>query len=491
MLNNKFKHYSILLTLLSLLGLACKGDAVTPESDLIGAVENGLIPAVVVQGEPLTTFTLQERMKHYNVPGVSIAVVEDGELLWAKGYGLGNTQTGDSITPGTLFQAGSISKPIAALAVLKLWENGQLDLDTDVNRYLKGWQLEETSYITDEKVTLRRLLTHTGGVTVHGFPGYAQTDKFPDIVQVLNGEGNTPRITTDTIPGTLWRYSGGGYTIMEKVAEDVSGQSLEVYMGDHILPALGMVESTYQQPLGPEYASRASAAFNGKGEQVEGLWHNYPEQAAAGLWTTPSDLARYCIEIQEILGGKEGGLLKPETVGAMLTKHMGEWGLGPALQKEGDSLLFGHGGKNEGFSNNLLAFAHRGKAMVVMTNADRGVDLMGEIMRAISEQYGWGISNPRKVEVVNQLPDSLQRFTGSYRLDFLVPEIGDYNIEVTMTNGVLQIIDPNNGEHNVLTPLGSQNFIDLENGDEVEFADQEGKWEILFNGRYRFLKTED
>jgi hypothetical protein len=129
--------------------------------------------------------------------------------------------------------------------------------------------------------------------------------------------------------------------------------------------------------------------------------------------------------------------------------------------------------------------------MVVMTNADRGVDLMGEIMRAISEQYGWGISNPRKVEVVNQLPDSLQRFTGSYRLDFLVPEIGDYNIEVTMTNGVLQIIDPNNGEHNVLTPLGSQNFIDLENGDEVEFAYQEGKWEILFNGRYRFLKTED
>jgi len=491
MLNNIFKYHYFLLALFSLLGLACRDDAMDAETDRIAAVEKGLIPAVVVQGAPLTTFTLQERMEHYNVPGVSIAVVEDGELSWAKGYGLGNTQTGDSVTPGTLFQAGSISKPIAALAVLKLWENGQLDLDTDVNKYLKGWQLQQTTYTTDEKVTLRRLLTHTGGVTVHGFPGYAQTDTFPDIVQVLNGEGNTPPITTDTIPGALWRYSGGGYTIMEKVVEDVSGQSLEAYMQEHILPALGMDQSTYQQPLGDEYATLASAAFNGEGEQLEGLWHNYPEQAAAGLWTTPTDLARYCIEIQELLGGKREGLLKPETVEAMLTKHMGDWGLGPALQKEGDSLLFGHGGKNEGFSNNMLAFAHQGRAMVVMTNADRGVDLMGEVMRAISEQYGWGISNPRKVEVVNQPLDSLRRFTGSYRLDFLVPEIGEYNIEVKLADGVLQVMDPNNGEQNTLTPLGPQRFIDLESGDEVEFAEKEGKREILFNGQYRFVITED
>lgn len=139
----------------------------------------------------------------------------------------------------------------------------------------------------------------------------------------------------------------------------------------------------------------------------------------------------------------------------------------------------------------MLAFAYEGKAMIVMTNADKGVDLMGEIMRAISEQYGWGISNPRRVEVVNQLPDSLRRFTGSYRLDFLVPEIGEYNIEVTLADGVLHVIDPKNGEHNVLTPLGSQNFIDLESGDKVEFSGREGKWEILFNGRFRFLKTED
>ena len=491
MLNNKFKNYYLVLALFALLGFACKGDAETPESNLIQAVENGLIPAVVVRGAPPKTYSLLERMKYYNVPGVSIAVVKDGGLLWAKGYGLGNTQTGDSVTQGTLFQAGSISKPIAALAVLKLWENGQLDLDTDVNSYLKGWKLEETSYTTDQKVTLRRLLTHTGGVTVHGFPGYSQTDEFPDIIQVLNGEGNTPRITTDTIPGALWRYSGGGYTVMEKVVEDVSGQPLEMYMRDHVFPALQMDQSTYQQPLGSEYASLASAAFNGEGEQLEGLWNNYPEQAAAGLWTTPTDLARYCIEIQEMMGGKNGGLLKPETVQAMLTRHMGDWGLGPALQKEGDSLLFGHGGKNEGFSNNMLAFAHEGKAMIVMTNADQGVDLMGEIMRAISKQYGWGISNPRRVEVVNQLPDSLRRFTGLYRLDFLVPEIGEYNIEVTLAEGILQVIDPNNGEHNVLTPLGSQNFIDLESGDEVEFAEQEGKSEILFNGRYRVLKTED
>lgn len=491
---NEFRHkfsYTFFFGFLILLGFSCKTDPKQGVSEQISAVEQGLLPAIGVVGEDLPLYSLEERMEHYNVPGVSIAVVEDGKLQWAKGYGVANTETDNPVTSATLFQAGSISKPVAALAALKLWEDGRLDLDTDVNTYLKGWKVPDTIYTKDEKVTLRRLLTHTAGVTVHGFPGYAASDAFPDIIQVLNGEGNTPPILIDTIPGTLWRYSGGGYTIMQKVIEDVSGQSLEAYMRDHILPELGMGASTYQQPLGSKYALQGSAAFNSEGEQVEGLWHNYPEQAAAGLWTTPTDLANYCIQIQEIYEGKEGGLLTKNTVEAMLTKHQGDWGLGPALQKEGDSLLFGHGGKNKGFSNNMLAFAHQGKAMIVMTNADRGVDLMGEVMRAVSAQYGWGISEPRMVNVVSQPLDSLKRFAGQYQLDFLVPEIGEYKIEVSPGDGILEVMDPNNGEQNTLSPLGSGRYIDLESGDEVEIAENEGKWELVFNGRFRFIKLKD
>jgi CubicO group peptidase (beta-lactamase class C family) len=430
-------------------------------------------------------------MEHYDVPGVSIAVVKDGKVHWAKGYGLANTETGREVTAQTLFQAGSISKPLAALAALKLWEEGRLDLDTDVNTYLKNWKVPDTIYTVSEKVTMRRLLTHTAGMTVHGFPGYAAGVGFPGLMKVLNGEGNTPRITVDTIPGSIWRYSGGGYTVMQKVVEDVSGQSLEGYMRDHILQPMGLKESTYQQPLGSKYAPYASAAFNAEGEMVEGLWHNYPEQAAAGLWTTPSDLGRYCLQVQEIYAGKENGILKPETVRAMLTRHIGDWGLGPALQKEGDSLLFGHGGKNKGFSNNMMAFAGRGDAMVVMTNADRGVALMGEIARAISTTYGWGISDPRKVVLQPQPKDSLARFTGRYQLDFQVPDIGDYKIEVTLGDGTLEVFDPNNGERNTLNALEPKQFIDLESGDEVEMILGAKGAEILFNGRFRFVKLEE
>lgn len=489
---NKQLPCTLFLVLLILLGFSCKTNSEKANPDQISAVENGLLPALAVKGEPVPTYSLEERMKHYNIPGVSIAVVEDGKLQWAKGYGVANTLTGDSVKTNTLFQAGSISKPVAALAVLKLWEDGHLDLDTDVNTYLKGWKVPDTIYTKDEKVTLRRLLTHTAGVTVHGFPGYSASDEFPGIVQVLNGEGNTPRITVDTIPGAIWRYSGGGYTIMQKVVEDVSRQSLEAYMRDHILPDLGMELSTYQQPLGSEYAINASAAFNGAGEQMEGLWHNYPEQAAAGLWTTPTDLAKYFMEIQEIFNGKRAGVLSSETVTAMLTKDKNDWGLGPALQKEGDSLLFGHGGKNEGFSNNMLAFAKEGKAMIVMTNADQGAQLMGEVMRAISTQYGWGVSDPRRITVVAMSQDSLQKFAGEYQLDFLDPEIGEYIIEISVGTGTLELLDPNTGERNTLRPMGNGKFIYLEGGKEVDInLEENGRLALWYNGQYRFEKLKD
>ncbi len=484
--------FSLSGLLLSCLGVAsCTDESASEIEREIAAVERSLIPSVVVEGDSIPLFHLAERMDHYNVPGVSIAVLKDGEVRWAQGYGLANTETGQEVTTQTLFQAGSISKPLAALAVLKLWEEGRVDLDTDVNFYLKDWKVKDSVYTATEKVTLRRLLTHTAGMTVHGFPGYAMEEGFPGIIQVLEGEGNTPRITVDTIPGRIWRYSGGGYTVMQKVVEDVSGQSLEGYMRDHILRPMGLDESTYQQPLGSKYAPKASAAFNAEGEMLEGLWHNYPEQAAAGLWTTPSDLGRYCLEIQEIYGGNTDGILKPVTVHAMLTKHMGDWGLGPALQREGDSLLFGHGGKNAGFSNNMLAFAAGGDGMIVMTNADRGVALMGEIMRSISRVYGWGISNPRRVELQPQPADTLERYSGAYQLDFQVPDIGDYQIEVTLGEGTLEVFDPNNRERNVLSPLGPRKFIDLESGDEVEMRLKDGQFEILFNGRYRFQKLEE
>ena len=479
----------IVLTLISLL-ISCQSDKKIDNTDEINAIENGLLKGITIKGETPETFNILERMKVHNVPGASIAVIIDGELKWAKGYGTANTNNGSKVDNNTLFQAGSISKPVAALAALQLVEAGKLTLDEDANTYLKTWKIPDSKFTEVEKVTLRRLLTHTAGMTVHGFPGYAEKDTFPDINTVLDGKGNTDPIRVDTIPGSIWRYSGGGYTVMEKMVEDVSGLSLEDYMTKNVLAPMEMTNSTYSQPLPKELHAHASAAYNGKGEIVEGLWHNYPEQAAAGLWTTPTDLAKYISEIHKIYTGKSDGILSKNMVQQMLTKHKNDWGLGPGLQRDNDSLMFGHGGKNEGFTNNMIAFAQKGDGVVIMTNADNGGRLIGEILRAVSQHYNWGTNDAREVEVIKMTDEELQGFAGKYLLDFQVPNIGDYYIDVSVKDGRIHVMDPNNNESNLLTPQKDLNFIDLDKGDQVQVkTDSEGNISFLWNGRFTFNKV--
>lgn len=461
------------------------------KSNEIQAIDNGLLLETQVKGSAIKTFNIIDRMKYYKVPGVSIAVVENGKIKWAKGYGIANTNTGLKVDENTLFQAGSISKPIAALSVLKLVEEGVLNLDQDVNIYLKDWKIQDNEFTKNEKITLRRLLTHTAGITVHGFPGYQQRDNFPSITQVLNGEGNTPKIVVDTIPGNIWRYSGGGYTILEKIVEDVSGLPFEVYMANHILEPMGMNNSTYEQPLGVNYQSNVSAAYNFQGEIIDGLWHNYPEQAAAGLWTNPTDLAKYCIEIQDILKDKENGVLSKETIVQMLTKHENNWGLGPSIHSDENSLIFRHGGKNAGYTNKFISFSNRGSAVIVMTNADNGDGLIDEILRSVSSYYNLGISNPRMVEPIKLSEEELNRFVGKYKLNYQVPEIGDYIIDISVKDGELYVNDTNNGDTKVLTALGDLKFIDLKIGDQGLFQINNEKIGLLWGAnRFQFYKID-
>lgn len=472
-----------------------ENDTVTkdPISIEMEAIEKSLQRNIQIKGEEAQTFSIAERMEHYKIPGLSIAVIKDGQLHWAKAYGLANTKTGSVVDTSTLFQAGSISKPLAALAVLKLMEEGKVELDEDVNTYLKDWKIPASNFTQQEKVTLRRLLTHTAGTTVHGFPGYQQTDSFPNIEAVLNGEGNTPAILVDTTPGTNWRYSGGGYTIMEKVVEDVSGLPLEEYMRQNILEPMGLNSSTYAQPLPQNLQPIASAAYDNEGKIIEGLWHNYPEQAAAGLWTTPSDLAKYCLEVQEILGGKNDGILSPKTIEMMLSKDKNDWGLGPSLAKEGDSLLFQHGGKNAGFTNNMVAFAYQGQAIIVMTNADNGGALNTEITRAIANYYGWGLAQARIVERVAIKENALEVMKGRYKCTEQIPGVGDYYVNMLIKDGQLLLEDPNDNSNSNFTPLGELKFIDIETGDQIQFEANNAPEQQVFkwNNYYTFEKVAE
>ena len=249
------------------------------ESDpRIRAVEEGIARSIQVQGREPQRFTIWERMEAYNVPGISVAVLHEGRIIWAKGYGVTEAGSGEAVTAETLFQAASISKPVAATAALRLVQEGRLELDTPVNRYLRNWKIPDNDFTAPEPVTLRHLLTHTGGLTVHGFPGYAVTDEIASTVEVLDGSGpaNTGPIRVDTLPGSLWRYSGGGYTIMQKLLEDVTGMPFPQLLRELVLDPAGMKLSGYEQPLPTNKVAHAATAHLQDGSPVVGEWHIYP-----------------------------------------------------------------------------------------------------------------------------------------------------------------------------------------------------------------------
>ena len=387
------RNHLILAVLLSMLAVPLWGWA-QPADELaqkIQAVEAGLIPLGAVHGAGAPPMSLIDRMARYKVPGVSVAVINNFEIEWARGYGVMEAGSDAPVTTETLFQAASISKPVAATAALRLVQEGRLSLDEDVNARLQSWQVPENERTRQEKVTLRRLVTHSAGLTVHGFRGYAKGEAVPITVQVLDGAApaNSAAIRADLVPGTKWRYSGGGYTVMQLMLADVTGQPFPALMRTLVLDPIGMTHSTYEQPLPPDRTGQAATGHRPGGQPVEGDWHTYPEMAAAGLWTTPSDLARFAIEVQHAKAGRSNKVLSAEMTRQMLTVQIGSYGLGPGVQGSGDSLSFSHGGANEGFRCFLYAYAETGQGVVIMTNSDNGGQVARELLGSIARTYGW------------------------------------------------------------------------------------------------------
>jgi CubicO group peptidase (beta-lactamase class C family) len=374
-------------------------------------VEQGLRAPNAIKGEPVQKMALADRMKFYHVPGVSVAVIDGGKLAWARGYGVTSAEGGKAVTPETLFQAASISKHVAAMVALHLVDLGKLTLDEDVNLKLRSWKVAENEFTKIEKVTLRRLLNHSAGMTVHGFPGYVAGAPLPTLLEVLDGKSpaNTAPIRVDVIPGTLWRYSGGGYEVMQQLVIDVGGKSFPQLAHEFVLGPLGMTHSTYEQPLPAALQENAATAYDSQGRPIKGKYHTYPEMAAAGLWTTPSDLARVVLELQN-----GGHVLKPATQQQMLTKVLDDYGLGLVLSETDGQKAFLHGGANAGIRCMMFGYVSSGRGAVVMTNGDSGTGVAEEILRAISVEYGWPDYKPREKTVVTVDEETLRSYAGAY-----------------------------------------------------------------------------
>jgi CubicO group peptidase (beta-lactamase class C family) len=369
----------------------------------IRRVENGL----VVKDQPRQPAKIIDRMQFYKVPGVSVAVISGGKLQWARGYGVMETGSDKPVTAETLFQACSISKPVTAVAVLELVQQNKLNLDYDVNQKLRSWKLPENEFTKEKKVTLRGLLSHTAGVTGSGFGGYAVDEPVPTLLQILDGvkPANSQPIRVDTTPGTQWRYSGGGFLVVQQLLVDVIGKPFPDLMRRMVFQKVGMNDSTFELRLPQKLAMRAARGHRESGEKVKGDWHIYPEMAAGGMWTTPSDLARLVIELQRSHAGWSNNLLAAQTTHEMFTAQMKDFpaaavsqrydrqitnqGIGFRLERYDAAMRFSHHGGNDGYRCFIVGYVYTGEGAIVMTNSDNAFELIQEVVRSIAIEYRW------------------------------------------------------------------------------------------------------
>jgi CubicO group peptidase (beta-lactamase class C family) len=404
-------YAGLLIPLLGWASTQIPDSQVTPSAleARIARIETGFAPIPVAGQEPLR-LDIRKLMKMYNVPGLSVAVIDDYRIAWAKGYGVTAPGGDTPVNVRTLFQAGSLSKPVAAAGTLYLVQTGKLSLDEDVDRKLTSWHVPANDYTRDQKVTLRRIMSHSAGFNVHGFDGYDVDAPHPTLLQVLDGvaPANSPSVKVGRVPGSEWHYSGGGVLVEQQLVLDVSHMSFPQFMQQTVFGKLDMQDSTYEQPLPTARAVVAARGTYFDGKPVHGGWHVYPEMAAAGLWTTPTDLAKFSIEIARAKQGKSARVLSKQMATEMLTpqmprveedtwgdaEHPDRMGLGFFLGDATRPDRFGHIGDDEGFQAMMIMFGDSGQGAVIMANSAQGIRVGRLLLANIAEEYAWNYTPP-------------------------------------------------------------------------------------------------
>ncbi|MEM1202808.1 MAG: serine hydrolase domain-containing protein [Acidobacteriota bacterium] len=390
---------------------------VSPDQEAL-QLSIGLLRPVRLAGEERERMHLEARMQHHGVPGLVVAVIDGGELRWIRAYG--ETEAGGDVDvePKTLFQAGSVSKMVTSMAILRRAERGDLDLEAPLDAALSGWTLPGPGA---DGVTVAQLLAHTAGVGVPSYSGYpADVETLPDLGAILGGvpPAQSLAVTVTLAPGERWRYSGGGYMVLQRLLEELAGAPFETVMREDIFGPLGMHSSTFRHPLPADLASRAAVGHDATGAPLSGAWRHYPESAAAGLWTTAEDLLTWIVDVQKAYAGKPGRRLGKATARSMVrAQEPGGWGLGPELGGRGHARWFGHRGGNAGYRSLAIGFVHSGQGMVVLTNSDRGMDLAHEIAAGLAEVYGWPTFAQVERTAVDVAPEVWSGLVGTYALD--------------------------------------------------------------------------
>ncbi len=407
-------------------------------------------------------------MAFYHINGMSVAVIHDYHIEWAKGYGWADSADQRPVSVQTLFQAASISKSLNAVGVLKLAQDGKLNLYSDINNYLTSWKFPYDSLSKGKKITIANLLSHTGGLSVHGFPGYAKGDSLPTIEQVLDGRrpANTGAVRSMYEPGIRSEYSGGGTTISQLIVMDLTHEPYDKYMRDNVLKPLGMNSSFYTQPAPADKLPLLATAYRADGKPLEGKYHIYPEEAPAGLWTNPTDLCAYIIETQNALAGRSARVLTQEYTKLRLTPYIDSTAaLGVFINKIGGATYFQHGGANEGFRSQYYGSIEGGNGVVVMVNSDNGA-ILHEVINSVATVYDWkGFYEPEVKTLSPLKAEQLKFYQGRYKYR----GTQQLYVQITADKDGLVFEQLWNGQRVQFLPESTTAFFSPDEGIEIKF----------------------
>lgn len=414
------KKQQTLKVFIVLLAFLCSCTGSNTSKDIEKDILNGLRPAVYLPNHEVR-YNIEDRMKHWDVPAVSFVVIDNMEIACSGAFGLikkGDKKLADS---NTLFQAASVSKPVAAVGAMSLAYKNRLDIDADINQLSTDWQLPSEGY--EEPVTIRKILSHSAGLNVGGFTGYSTEDRLPSVYEIIEGlpPANSPAVRIVEPPDTRFMYSGGGYQVMQKIMEDVTGKDFSQIMYENVFQPLNMTNS-YYAPI--DSLRKANAAYGHT--DTDYISHHAPihvESAAGGLWTTPGDLGLLLIELMKTYNNKDSKILDSLTLSSMMQANFWDYGLGFKVLGEGINFRFSHGGATKGWHSHFMAFPERGQAVVIMTNGTNGWVLWSEIIRSVADVFNWPNEKPRTIKPMELQKSSIKDYTGTYDMSGLKVQI--------------------------------------------------------------------
>jgi CubicO group peptidase (beta-lactamase class C family) len=470
-MNNRARVLPVLLAL-PLVTFANQALAADPES-AAARVQQRVLPAHYLEAEDVG-MSIARAMLEQDIPGLAIAFVDHGEIAWQLDLGYADLATATPVTSRTLFAAASLSKPVAAITSLALVDEGRLELDADIDGQLRGWQLPESEFTAREKVTLRRLIGHTAGIRNHLFKSFEPGAALPDTVQMLSGQPPSadPAIAIEAVPGERYRYSNPGYTIVQKLIEDASGQTFSEAVTQRVFTPLGMHESSFAQPLPKPLKSRVAT---GHAKDLSAYPHrNFPFLAAGGLWSTPADLARFMAALMADARRDKGTILSSALADEVFARTELRLGFGKKLGP-GDALVFEHWGSNAGFTSYMVGSLADEQGLVIMSNSDRGFDLMASIARSVAREYDWPLLQPKVYEAMHLPVEQLLPFAGSYGTDAAPQDA----LEFSVIEATLQAREAGAGAAQPLVPVGESSFIAPAQNTLYEFirgGDQRIRW---------------